>query len=242
MEFTNSWGNQFRAESYAGLGFPNTYYLAYRDLPEILMNHVPGNKALDFGCGTGRSTRFLKRLGFDTTGVDISKEMLEKAREADPGGIYRLVENGRYDQLGLQSFDLVQAIFTFDNIPGRDNRSIILSSLRKLIRKSGKIILLDSTPELYTHEWASFTTKDFPENRIAGSGDIVRDIMLDVPDRTPVEDIFWTLEDYHSLIKSAGLETEAFYKPLGFDNEPFDWVSEKEIAPWMIFVLRIAQG
>ncbi|MCX6253896.1 MAG: hypothetical protein NTV31_05395 [Bacteroidia bacterium] len=32
-------------------------YLAYRDLPEIISNHVTGNQAIDFGCGTGGTFR-----------------------------------------------------------------------------------------------------------------------------------------------------------------------------------------
>jgi SAM-dependent methyltransferase len=238
MNFENSWGNQTRAESYSKLGFPNTYYLAYRDLPEIISKHVSGNRAIDFGCGTGRSSRFLKKLGFNVIGIDISNDMLEIARNFDLSGDYKLVSNGNYDHLGLNQFDLVQSIFTFDNIPDWENRTNILKGLRDLIKPTGKMICLDSTPELYVNEWASFTTKDFQGNWIAKTGDIVCDIMLDVEDRRPVEDIFWSVEDYHKLFNLAGLEIEATYKPLGYSNEPFDWKSEMEIAPWMIFVLK----
>jgi ubiquinone/menaquinone biosynthesis C-methylase UbiE len=239
LSFENSWGNQTRAESYSKLEFPNTYYLAYRDLPEIISRHVTGERAVDFGCGTGRSARFLERLGFRVTGIDISEDMLKKARHTDPSGDYRLVTNGNYDSLGINQFDLVQSIFTFDNIPGWDNRINILTGLRKLLNKNGKMICLDSTPELYTNECASFTTRDFPENRNAATGDIVKCIMLDVEDKRPVEDIFWTVSDYHRLFSLAGLELEAFYKPLGYEHEPYEWKSEKEIAPWMIFVLKL---
>lgn len=238
IKFKNSWGNQTRAESYSKLEFPNTYYLAYRDLPEIIAKHVSGNKAIDFGCGTGRSSRFLKKLNFNVIGIDISKDMLEIARDLDLSGNYQLVSNGQYDHLGLNKFDLVQSIFTFDNIPDWSNRKNILIGLRDLLKPTGRMICLDSTPELYTNEWASFTTKDFPENRDAKTGDVVRDIMLDVDDHRPVEDIFWTADDYHKLFNLAGLEIESIYKPLGHDNDPFEWVSEKEIAPWMIFVLK----
>jgi hypothetical protein len=100
------------------------------------------------------------------------------------------------------------------------------------------MICLDPTPELYTHEWASFSTKDFPDNWHAKTGDLVRDIMLNVEDRRPVEDIFWTVSDYHKLFDLSGLEIEATYKPLGFPDEPYSWISETKIAPWMIFVLR----
>jgi len=240
QDFENSWGNQARALSYSKLEFPNTYYLAYRDLPEIISAHVTGKQAIDFGCGTGRSTRFLKNLGFTVTGLDISGNMLEVARKLDPEGDYHLVTNGNYQHVGINSFDLVQSIFTFDNIPGWDNRTDILKGLRDLLKPTGKMILLDSTPEIYFNEWASFTTKDFPENRSAKTGDIVRDIMLDVEDRRPVEDIFWTVADYHKLFTLAGLETEATYKPLGYQNEPYKWISETAIAPWMIFVLKKA--
>jgi hypothetical protein len=64
MDFVNVYDDRQRAESYADLEFPGTYYLAYRDVPAILREHVIGGNALDFGCGTGRSTRFLCNLGF----------------------------------------------------------------------------------------------------------------------------------------------------------------------------------
>lgn len=238
QDFENSWGNQTRAESYAKLEFPNTYYLAYRDLPQIIATHVTGNKAVDFGCGTGRSTRFLKNLGFEVTGIDISQDMLNIAKLLDIQGNYQVVTNGSYSHLGNNKYDLVQSIFTFDNIPGWQNRTDILAGLRDLLNITGRIVSLHSSPELYTNEWASFSTKDFIENKNAKTGDIVRDIMLDVDDRRPVEDIFWTVEDYHTLFERAGLVAEAIYKPLGHADEPFSWVSEMSIAPWIIFVLK----
>ena len=46
-----------------------------------------------------------------------------------------------------------------------------------------------SSPEIYLHEWASFSTKEYPENRFARSGDVVRIITKDFADRRPAEDI-----------------------------------------------------
>lgn len=238
MEFQNSWEDAFRSGSYAKLEFPNTYYLAYRDLPQIIFKHVVGNNAVDFGCGTGRSTRLLKQLGFNVIGIDMSQDMLSFAKELDPDGAYFLVSNGNYNQLGKSKFDLVQSIFTFDNIRGWETRVNILMSLSELLSPTGKLILLDSNSEIYLQEWASFTTKDFPENRNAKTDDIVKIVMTDVEDRSPVEDIFWAEEDYYKLFEMAGLQLEETYKPLGLDSEPYTWVNENKINPWIIFVLK----
>ena len=74
MDLINCYEDASRADAYATLEFANTYYLAYRDLPAIISEHVTGTKALDFGCGTGRSTRFLRKLGFNVTGVKSLNE------------------------------------------------------------------------------------------------------------------------------------------------------------------------
>jgi hypothetical protein len=68
----------------------------------------------------------------------------------------------------------------------------------------GRIILLGSTSEIYTHEWASFTTKEFPENNHAESGGTVRIVMKDVADARPVVDLFWFHEDYLKLFYGIG--------------------------------------
>ena len=238
MSFSNVYDDAERASAYARLEFPGTYYLAYRDLPAIIGEQVKGHEALDFGCGAGRSTRFLKKLGFNATGIDISTSMIELAGRADPAGRYLLVEDGDFRSFAPGSFDLVLSAFAFDNIPGIAKRGQLLRALRGLLNNRGRIILLGSAPEIYTHEWASFTTTDFPENRSARSGDQVRIVMKDVPDARPVIDIVWSHQDYMDLFRCAGMTLVADYKPLGHAGEPFDWLSETVIAPWVIYVLK----
>lgn len=233
----NVYADTFRADAYATLEFPGTYYLAYRDLPGLIRDYVTGTCALDFGCGAGRSTRFLRALGFDVTGVDISEAMLAKAREIDASGDYRLVRDESLHELSGTTYDLVLSVFTFDNIPTLSHKSAVLRSLKGLLRPDGRIVSLVSTPEIYRHEWTSFSTQDFPENANAVSGDTVRIVMLDVPDRRPVEDVLCPHEDYVGLFEAAGLTLLTAHKPLGREGEPFDWVSERTVAPWIVYVL-----
>ena len=238
--FFNVYDDRARAAAYAQLEFPGTYYLAFRDLPAILAQHIHGRQAVDFGCGTGRSTRFLRTLGFDVVGVDIAEEMLGQARVRDPHGDYRLVPDGDVGGLSAHGYDLVFSAFTFDNVPTMEKKVALFRSLRRLVKGHGRIVNLVSTPDIYRHEWASFSTSSYPENRHARSGDTVRIVMLDVEDRRPVEDILWTDEDYHAVYQRAGLTPLQIYRPLAQTTEAFPWVSETTIAPWVIYVLGTA--
>jgi SAM-dependent methyltransferase len=237
MAFTNCYEDNSRADAYAQLEFANTYYLAYRDLPVIFRDHVAVTKAIDFGCGTGRSTRFAKKLGFDVVGVDIAREMIAKAKEIDPTGNYRLLKDDDLSQFQARAYDLVLSVFTFDNIPGFEMKVCLFHNLKKLLNASGKLISVVSSPDIYVHEWASFSTKDYPENKLAKSGDTVKIITTDLVDRRPAEDILWTDESYRQVYARAGLTVVAMCKPLAEGNEPYKWVTETTVAPWMIYVL-----
>jgi SAM-dependent methyltransferase len=238
MDYFNVYEDPERADSYSRLEFPGTYYLAFRDLPAIIAEHVKGTRAVDFGCGAGRSTRFLKKLGFDAAGIDVSADMLRRAWEIDPEGDYRLVEGADFREIESGAWDLVLSAFTFDNIPTRDLKVKTFRELAHLLAPGGAIVNLVSSPDIYTHEWASFTTKDFPENKNAKSGDKVKIVMTDVDDRRPVEDVAWSDEAYGEVYRASGLEAVAKHAPLGREDEPYAWVSETRVAPWVIYVLK----
>jgi ubiquinone/menaquinone biosynthesis C-methylase UbiE len=236
-DFPNIYDDEARAEAYATVDFPGTYYLAYRDLPAIIAEHVRGGKAIDFGCGAGRSTRFLRALGFEVVGIDISAPMLAQARKRDPKGDYRLVVGDDLSNLAVGAYDLVLSAFTFDNIPTIEKKITLLQRLKSLLSGDGKIVNVVSSPQIYINEWTSFSTKAFPGNRTAQCGDEVQIVMLDVEDRRPVVDILWTDKGYREVYERAGLKAINVYRPLGDAREGYSWVSETKIAPWVIYVL-----
>jgi SAM-dependent methyltransferase len=238
MEFRNTYEEARRAAAYDELELGGTYHLAFRDLPGLLSKYVTGKLGVDFGCGTGRSTRFLKQLGFQTVGLDISAEMVAIARARDPEGDYRVIEDGDFSSLDNNEFDLVQSAFTFDNIPGHERRVELFTGLGRLLRRTGRLVNIVSTPEIYTNEWVTFSTRDFPENASARSGDLVRIVTTTYSDNRPVDDILWTDEDNRAVFGEAGLEIEHVERPLGTDDEDIPWVSETRVAPWAIYILK----
>ncbi len=141
--------------------------------------------------------------------------------------------------LGDGAWDLVLSAFTFDNVPQPD-KVAHFRDLARLLAPEGRVVSLVSTPEIYAHEWASFSTRAFPENREARSGDLVRIVMTDVTDSRPVEDVVCSKASYLEIYRQAGLEIVASHEPLGRADEPFAWVNETRVPPWRIDVLKRA--
>ncbi|MEW6071676.1 MAG: methyltransferase domain-containing protein [Planctomycetota bacterium] len=237
MDSFNVYEDAERAAAYARVEFPGTYYLAFRDLPAVIRTHARGTRAIDIGCGAGRSTRFLVRLGFPAVGVDIAANMLAEARRIDPGGDYRWIGDGDLSAFGAGAFDVALAAFTFDNIPTRERKIALFREIARVLGPAGVLVNLVSSPDIYRHEWASFTTRDFPENAAARSGDTVRIVMKDAADRRPVLDILCTDEDYREIYRRSGLEVVLVHRPLARADEPYPWIDETRIAPWVIYVL-----
>lgn len=126
--------------------------------------------------------------------------------------------------------------FTFDNIPLED-KPPLMRDVAELLAPAGVFINLVSSPEIYVNEWASFSTKDYPENAHARSGDRVRIVITEIADKRPVEDIVCSDADYQGLYAQAGLRPVAMHAPLGRADEPYPWVNECRVAPWVIYVL-----
>jgi SAM-dependent methyltransferase len=238
MAFRNAYEDAGYAAAYANLEFPGTYYLAFRDLPAIFRAHVTGTRALDFGCGAGRSTRFLRSCGFSAVGIDIAEEMVAQARERDSEGKYVLVPDGDYVPLGEGAFDLVFSAFTFDNVPTQEAKVRAMRGIRRLLAPHGRVVHVVSSPELYTHEWASFSTRDFLEDRAANTGDLVRCVNVALDDHRPVDDVYWSDAAWAETHAHAGLDTVQEYRPLARDDEPYDWVNQTRIAPCVVYVLK----
>jgi len=223
------------ANEYDKLGITDTYYLAYRDLPKIIHKFVKGRRALDYGCGTGRSTRFLSELGFWVIGVDIDEKMLNKAKENDSSGKYFIIKSGNLGLFEDNSFDFILSALTFDSISSKKEMIKILKEMERVLKKRGIIINITSTPDLHSHNWASFTT-NFPENQNAKSGSKVR---INVRGTKIIAfDYLWKDLDFKDVFEKSKLNLIKTTKPLAKGNEPYKWINETKIAPWSIYILK----
>lgn len=101
----------------------------------------PGARVLDVGCGPGRHLGELRRIGCRATGLDLSRRMIEAARDAAPGAC--LV---RADMRSLpfrsECFDVVTSYFTsFGYFDDQNDDLVLLSEVRRVLRKGGWYLL-----------------------------------------------------------------------------------------------------
>jgi ubiquinone/menaquinone biosynthesis C-methylase UbiE len=104
---------------------------------------TPG-RLLDLGCGTGRLCLHFARKGYDCVGVDLSEEMLARAREATRGLAidYRKANLVDLSVLPDTSFDYAACLFsTLGMVRGHENRTKVLENAYRLLKPGGRFVL-----------------------------------------------------------------------------------------------------
>ena len=111
---------------------------------EQLRKHVPPPApVLDFGCGTGQIARALAKLGWEVTGCDISKGMLEHASKDD----VRWVELDAASAPALPFADAAfEAVIASSVLEYVSDPAASLLELARLIRPGGWILF--TVPDL----------------------------------------------------------------------------------------------
>lgn len=115
------------------------------DLPNICQGKTPGEmRVLEIGCGVGRVTRALAQLFGEVHAVDISGEMVARAREALRGlPNAHVYQNNGIDLsvLPVLPFDFAFSVIVFQHIPSYD---VIESYVREVHRvlETGRLFKL----------------------------------------------------------------------------------------------------
>lgn len=98
-----------------------------------------GQRALDFGCGLGRLTRALTPSFEECYGVDISPEMIARARELnDEIRNATFLVNGRdLRMFSDDSFDLIYSNVTLEHVPDRESIKAYIREFVRTLRPAG---------------------------------------------------------------------------------------------------------
>lgn len=221
-------------QKYSDAGFENTYYLGYRDLPLLFENYTLGKKAIDYGCGMGRSSRFLKSYGFEVLGVDVSKEMLINASKANDLIHYVKIKSGKIP-VSSDSYDLFFSCFVLFSISTKSELLSIFKEAHRCLKKQGTFIIVTGSEHLYSHNWLSYNVA-YPENKFLYSGAKTKIRLKDLG--INFINYYWTDADYSELFQLAGFRLIEKHFPFGRIQDGKEWISETQYPPYVVYVLQ----
>jgi 2-polyprenyl-3-methyl-5-hydroxy-6-metoxy-1,4-benzoquinol methylase len=122
-------------------------------------------KALDVGCGIGRWSVALARLGMDVTAVDISPTMLSQARQrAERAGVACRFQRGDIAKLEVAGrFDLIFAVTVVQHVLGTADAAAAVQGLADRLAPGGELVMLEVAPTLGTRrcDTAIFEARSF---------------------------------------------------------------------------------
>jgi phosphatidylethanolamine/phosphatidyl-N-methylethanolamine N-methyltransferase len=109
-----------------------------------LVNRLPGKDVLEVGVGTGLALPHYKQ-DKRITGIDLSKEMLRKARERTRKSALTTVQalhemDAEATSFADASFDIAVGMFVASVVP---NPRRLLAEMRRLVRPGGDILLIN---------------------------------------------------------------------------------------------------
>ena len=184
-------------------------------LARLLPERGEGRRLLDVGCGTGHHLAQLRERGYDAAGVDGSADMLEHARELNPGADIRQadVESLPFDDA---SFDYVLCVEVLRYLPRAEG------CVREIARvlKPGGVALVTAAPLLSLN---GYWLVNRVANRVA-VGNLVR-----------LKQFFATSGKMRRTFRDAGF---AKVDVQGVYSGPINWV--ERLTPWALpFVLKL---
>lgn len=107
-------------------------------LVEKYLEKIPTKKALEVGCGTGHWTDFFINKGFEITGIDISKNMIDIAQKKN-------LKDAKFEIINIEdapypdnSFDNIFAITSLEFV---DNRQKAIEQIYRILKPGGYLLI-----------------------------------------------------------------------------------------------------
>jgi ubiquinone/menaquinone biosynthesis C-methylase UbiE len=102
-----------------------------------MIDRFPLGRALDAACGTGRHARHLVELGHDVVGIDLTTEMLRRARDTVPEPVFLKADLVAIP-LDDATFDVVVCGLSLAHVADLDTA---ISEIARVLRTGGRLII-----------------------------------------------------------------------------------------------------
>lgn len=167
---------------------------------------LDGRDVLDFGCGSGTYSRWLKARGARrVVGYDVSEGMLDHARRREQKE--RLgIEYASALDAGLEGgFDLVLAVYVLPYATSREELDAMCASMARALRPGGRLVALPIHPEYVRDRdyYAPYGFRMAPDGPDVDGGR-VRLELCRPPHDARVTAHVWSRETLESAMRRAG--------------------------------------
>ena len=219
------------AEAYGSFGIDGTTYQIGFDAVAELLGDISGKTFLDFGCGAGRSARFLKRLGArQVYAVDHDQNMIDQALAQELDGVTFFYTDSDIP-LPDTSVDGAISMNVFIEIRTLDAMTHACAEIARTMRPGAAFVLESSSPQAFGHTFRSFS---YPYTGPLRSGDTTPCIVTAPGGQFAIEDTYWTERDYVDAVERARLTvtTIAYPRP----RDPSAWSTDEASVPPCILI------
>jgi SAM-dependent methyltransferase len=226
------------AKIYGTFGIEGTTYeIGYDCVRELLGGSITGKIFLDFGCGAGRSTAFLKELGAAYVyGVDHDQNMIDLALATDLDGaeFFFIADTV---PLPDESVDGAVSLTVFVEIRTIDAMRRACSEVVRVLRRGSPFIVMSINPMAFGHRFRNF---GYPAAEHLHSGAITSAIVTAPGGQFSIDDTYWTEDDYRGALSQAGFTDLAIRYPRPHD--PSAWATDEATVPPFIVIKAIRQN
>ena len=141
-----------KPERYAGDGIDADTVRHFCDFANVAQALAlpPDRRVLDVGCGSGWLSEYFARLGYDVTGIDISPDLIEVARErvarVPYGADHETPLRCRFlvhDVEGAPLEEQFDAVVCYDSLHHFEDERAVLKSLAAMTKYGGSLFILE---------------------------------------------------------------------------------------------------
>jgi SAM-dependent methyltransferase len=197
---------------------------------------TPG-RLVDLGCGTGRLCAHFAAKRFDCVGVDLSDEMLTRARCNAPTATFVKANLVGLSELPEGAFDCAACLFsTLGMVHGAENRARVVATAFRLLRPGGGFVL-----HAHNRYFGGLGWKRVVGQRLkallgrATTGDLT---MPQAYGGAPLTLHHFTRSEVVGVLENAGFGVREV-RAIGADGEP---ARGARVYGWLIRAERPAEG
>ena len=203
------------------------------------LNLDKDDSILDLACGKGRHSIFLNSLGYNVTGLDLSKNSIEYAKTHESNSLFFEVHDMRtnYDT----KFEVVLNLFTsFGYFENENDNYKVIKTIKSSLKQNGiGVIDFMNSPVVIENLTAQNTYESdgvkFKLNRSYENGFITKNIEVKDADKTyhfKEKVRAFSFEDFETMLTNAGLHLIDCFG--NYNLEPFNSkISERLILIFM---------